>query len=703
MAAVLDKRKVGATGNILASRDTSSPAPATQSDVMDKAELYKDQKIAKDGYLGTRNTKTSQPAVATDHTDKADLYADMKTSVDKPASTNNSNQKDSSTPRTPRYPAIYEPLPKEPKPTAPQQTVPQEIPQVNTTLGGLTPEEVQKWLDEYQYYNLSGTRWKNSYGVDGNVRTEANMIRQQMEKNTDDWHKTDDKAVKDYLHQNNLALEQLLQQYNGGAKSYYDPVTGKWNTNNGNAGYGDVNLGEYAEWARYGVDEDYYNYLRTTPDRYHNMVDYDIISNPVQNEDGFSGRYSPYKYGGIQNYIGPSNVSRLGFYHYDAIGDDFMDEYSMRPVTDANGNIVFVDDFVKDDVHASAYTQQFLPEIVDGIIQTNDFIKSRPGGGRGTVNTDPNASATGGGSGGGGGSYGRYGSGNGGYSDMLEQMYGEALAAQLAQLESSYKQNVSDLDASSVKADANYNEQKRQTDGTSAQNAANWREMANAYGLNSGTIGQAALAQNNQRQSDLNTLGVAQAQAQAEIERQRTLLGQQYQLQINQAIAENNQQKAQALYQEAVRMDEVLRQEQQNNANLMLQYAQMAMQQQQYNSDLALQYAKMAGSPGGGPSSEQVIMPDYDNLYLNAGLSGNPDNFLNSDKLVKQFGAYDTAGLLDGYQRWFDQNVGPAINFVGSQITPTGARDGDYLATLLRNAGYPAEIASLALNAMDIR
>ena len=149
--------------------------------------------------------------------------------------------------------------------------------------------------------------------------------------------------------------------------------------------------------------------------------------------------------------------------------------------------------------------------------------------------------------------FGGYGAG---YSGYLNQMYDEALKAQLAQLEASYQQNVSDLDASRVELDNTYREQKRQTIGTAERDAAAWREMANAYGLNSGAIGQAALAQNNQRQSNLNALETDQAAAIAEIERQRLLLGQQYQQQINAAIAENNFEKANALYQEAVRLDE---------------------------------------------------------------------------------------------------------------------------------------------------
>lgn len=143
-----------------------------------------------------------------------------------------------------------------------------------------------------------------------------------------------------------------------------------------------------------------------------------------------------------------------------------------------------------------------------------------------------------------------------GYSGYLNQMYDEALKAQLAQLEASYQQNVSDLEASRIELDNAYREQKRQTMGTAERDAAAWREMANAYGLNSGAIGQAALAQNNQRQSNLNALETDQAAAIAEIERQRLLLGQQYQQQINAAIAENNFEKANALYQEAVRLDE---------------------------------------------------------------------------------------------------------------------------------------------------
>ena len=404
-------------------------------------------------------------------------------------------------------------------------------------------------------------------------------------------------------------------------------------------------------------------------------------------------------------------------WNQDAGGDGFMDEYSLTPHMDAEGNVIFVDDYLKYNNGVSDYTNQFTPKIVNGIIQPSGLGsgrggwvegESRPVSGNMAAQEGyvPYAQRNGSGSG----------SGNGGYSDMLEQMYGEALKAQLAQLESSYKQNVSDLDASSVKADANYNEQKRQTDGTAAQNAANWREMANAYGLNSGTIGQAALAQNNQRQSDLNTLGAAQAQAQAEIERQRVLLGQQYQLQINQAIAENNAQKAEALYNEAVRMDEVLRQEQQNNANLMLQYAQMAMQQQQYNSDLALQYAKMAGTGGSGggggglySSDQYIAAPDYTAAYQAALASGNPENYLSTKDYYNQFGIYSDEGLWNGYEDWIGEQQkneytrNRAALSAANKYRSMSGNNGNVLASMLARDGFTPDEIGHALDSLGIR
>ena len=179
-------------------------------------------------------------------------------------------------------------------------------------------------------------------------------------------------------------------------------------------------------------------------------------------------------------------------------------------------------------------------------------------------------------------------------SEYIRQMYEQQLAANKAQLESDYNQNVSNLDSEASKIGSNYYEQRRQTQANADRSQANYNEMANASGLNSGTGGQAALSRSNQLQSDLTTLGNAEAQNRAEIERQRTLLGQQYQNAIQKAQAENNMELAQRLYQEAVRVDESIIDASKNDSNRALEILNMMLNQVGSERDYASQDAQKA-------------------------------------------------------------------------------------------------------------
>lgn len=135
------------------------------------------------------------------------------------------------------------------------------------------------------------------------------------------------------------------------------------------------------------------------------------------------------------------------------------------------------------------------------------------------------------------------------------QMYEEQLKAQKAALDAQKAENEAALDAEAERLAAEGYENRRHTESDTAKARANWNETANAYGLNSGTQGQAALSFANQLQSDLTALRNAEAQARAEVERQRLTLGQQYQAAIEQAQAENNQQLVQLLYNKAMKAD----------------------------------------------------------------------------------------------------------------------------------------------------
>jgi hypothetical protein len=376
----------------------------------------------------------------------------------------------------------------------------------------------------------------------------------------------------------------------------------------------------------------------------------------VDESSGYTGQYAQFVNGPYLQLLRGSSPSITNPSIYqDMPNDGFMDGVYDIGAPDLKGNNAMTD-----------YTNQFTSYVQGGVIHPGLLVASQPGGGsshggvqkgsnNGTYSHSPGYGVDGSDPRYTGGinrdvptstpedpnniagqlayyeNYGKYGNaygsgggtsmpsaGGGGYDDYINQMYAAALESQMAQLESSYKENLSGLDTAVGKVDDTYTEQKRQTTGTSAQQAAAWREMANAYGLNSGAIGQAALAQNNQLQSNLNTLESAQAAALTEIEQQRTLLGQQYQLAINQALAENNFNKADALYQEAVRQDELMLQKQQMAIQTALQVAQMAMQQSQFEQGLALDYAKAAGSAsrsGGGSGG----VGDGSNLYIDAG------------------------------------------------------------------------------------
>ena len=590
--------------------------------------------------------------------------------------------------------------------------------------GGMTADDMAKWLADYQATNYrKSVGWTNGYDASMNLRTKANKIRQQMLAN-EQAQANADATTKQYLHEQNLALAQLLYQYAGHTDktTWYNEEKGRWETENPDVGYGYHVLSDdpsYTNlWKKHMgyTDEDIQKFANDTS-YYYNFVDPTLNRLAIDESRGYTGKYSQFANGPYLQLLRGSHpsVTNPSIYQ-DVYGDGFGNEgpgslAHFTPIRDENGNVLNKElPPLKGNNAMTDYTNQFTSYVQGGVIQPGILAAANPGA-RGTdaygaythktggyvdasdprytggINRDvaastaedPNNSAgqlaiaelyansplgrkeaamsasTGGG---------------GTYEDYINQMYAAALEAQMAQLKSSYDQNISELDASKGKVDDTYTEQKRQTTGTNAQEAANWREMANAYGLNSGTIGQAALAQSNQLQSNLNTLESAQAAAQAEIERQRTLMGQQYQLQINQAMAENNFNKAQALYQEAVRADEALRQQQQFNANLALQYAQLAQQQSQFDAEMSLNYAKAAasaaksgGGAGGGGTNNSLYIPTegadeserFYQLYQDAYNTPNPENYIATN--YKKYGLTSSTGLSGQYKGWAEQEA----------------------------------------------
>lgn len=186
--------------------------------------------------------------------------------------------------------------------------------------------------------------------------------------------------------------------------------------------------------------------------------------------------------------------------------------------------------------------------------------------------------------------------------DQIKKLYSSQLASQQEQLKQGYLQ-----------ADAEYAAEKDKAAKVAAKNidltkleaqqaAVNNAELHAASGLTSGARAQARLARDNQLQADLTALRAQQQEVDADIERQRTLLSQQYQSAIREAQAENDYAKAQALYEEARRQQDALVAQQQAQNEHALQAAKLMAE--------AGDYTRLAAIYGLSPAELAALMGD---------------------------------------------------------------------------------------------
>lgn len=164
--------------------------------------------------------------------------------------------------------------------------------------------------------------------------------------------------------------------------------------------------------------------------------------------------------------------------------------------------------------------------------------------------------------------------------EQIKKLYSSQLASQQEQLKQGYLQADAEYAAEKDKAAKTATQNINLTKLEAQQAAVNDTELHAASGLTSGARAQARLARDNQLQADLTALRAQQQEVDADIERQRTLLSQQYQSAIREAQAENDYAKAQALYEEARRKQDAL------------------VAQQQVQNEYALQAAKLMAEAG---------------------------------------------------------------------------------------------------------
>jgi hypothetical protein len=210
--------------------------------------------------------------------------------------------------------------------------------------------------------------------------------------------------------------------------------------------------------------------------------------------------------------------------------------------------------------------------------------------------------------------------------DYINKMYDSNLESQKAAMEQEYAKNQSNLDARQEAAQKQTDANLTRTYVEAAKAQKNYDEVQNAYGLTSGAMAQARLAQDNQLQADLTALRAQQQNVDAGLEREKALLQQQYAAAIRQAQAENDMAKAQALY-DAAKQDEAdLLQKQKAAAALMAGAGDYSLYAQLYGltpEQLArLQGEPAAGSAGGGGGPVPGVVTE----------NGNPTGTLKHDE-----------------------------------------------------------------------
>lgn len=241
--------------------------------------------------------------------------------------------------------------------------------------------------------------------------------------------------------------------------------------------------------------------------------------------------------------------------------------------------------------------------------------------------------------------------------DQIKKMYEASLTNQKEQLGQDYAQANSELDVQQQKNQVATDQNLTRTAVEAQKAAVNNAELHNAAGLSSGARAQARLAQENQLQANMTALRAAQQQSDAEIERQRGLLAQEFQSAIRQAQADNDLALAEALYEQAQKDDADLLSKQKSAAELMAKAGDFSLYQQLY-----------------GLTDEQVAALTKS---VNGGSEGYTDNQLYSAQLLAETtGDYTELGRLLG---WTDAQIWAANGVDYDKIKPVQSKTVDQI------------------------
>lgn len=216
-------------------------------------------------------------------------------------------------------------------------------------------------------------------------------------------------------------------------------------------------------------------------------------------------------------------------------------------------------------------------------------------------------------------------------SQYLNELYAAQAAQAQAQLEAQWRQSQLALEAQQRQIAAQHQEARNETAAQSELNRQAFNEFAVANGLNTGTSGQAQIAQNAALQGSLGAISASEAGAMSDNELAQRQLEIEYNSAIAQAQAAGNAALAEALYQEYVRQINQYSQNQQFQASQNQWNQQFQAQQQSQNREYAYNLAVAMIEAG--------LMPD------SATLSAAGINQADARAMVEMIKAQQALGL----------------------------------------------------------
>lgn len=136
-------------------------------------------------------------------------------------------------------------------------------------------------------------------------------------------------------------------------------------------------------------------------------------------------------------------------------------------------------------------------------------------------------------------------------TDAINQMYDAQKAQRENELKSAYEQSMSAQKAAQEKIAPQFQTSANDLATQYERNRRNYNMQAAGNGINTGTASQAALAQNNEYLRAFGNLRATEGEAQAAAERQMADLTAKYQSEVASALAQNDINRAKALFDEA--------------------------------------------------------------------------------------------------------------------------------------------------------